>query len=151
MLAVRPLQCNPFLAGRSLPDESDWQSIVFKNSISLINCGSVSSLPSDILHACAQFWTHFNLWLLPLLDDEPSTASRRVPCRGKSSSPAADRQSRRMRFNDDQRRRLAVRAKKLGRRVLNELATIVTPETLLAWKLIAEKYDGSASRMPGRP
>ena len=61
--------------------------------------------------------------------------------------------SRRVRFNDDQRRRLAVRAKKLGRRVLNELATIVTPETLLAWhrKLIAEKYDGSASRMPGRP
>jgi len=58
-----------------------------------------------------------------------------------------------VRFNDDQRRRLAVRAKKLGRRVLNELATIVTPETLLAWhrKLITEKYDGSASRMPGRP
>jgi hypothetical protein len=61
--------------------------------------------------------------------------------------------SRRMRFNDGQRRRLAVRAKKLGRRVLNELATIVTPETLLAWhrKLSVEKYDGSASRMPGRP
>src|SRR5215475_4008904 len=60
---------------------------------------------------------------------------------------------RRMRFNNDQRRRLAVKAKKLGRSVLNELATIVTPETLLAWhrKLIAEKYDGSASRMPGRP
>src|SRR5262252_10110469 len=59
---------------------------------------------------------------------------------------------RRMRFNDDQRRRLAVKAKKLGRSVLNELATIVTPETLLAWhrKLIAEKYDGSASHMPGR-
>jgi len=36
--------------------------------------------------------------------------------------------SRRMRFNDDQRRRLAVRAKKLGRRVLKELATIVTQE-----------------------
>ncbi len=61
--------------------------------------------------------------------------------------------SRRMRFNDDQRRRLAVKAKKLGRRVLNQLATIVTPETLLAWhrKLIAEKYDGSACRRPGRP
>ena len=42
--------------------------VVFKNSISLINYGSVSSLPSDILHTCAQFWTHFNLWLLPLLD-----------------------------------------------------------------------------------
>jgi putative transposase len=61
--------------------------------------------------------------------------------------------SRRMRFNDDQRRRLAVKAKRLGRKLLAGVATIVTPETLLAWhrKLIAEKYDGSAARMPGRP
>ena len=61
--------------------------------------------------------------------------------------------SRRLRLNDDQRRRLAVRAKKLGRRVLHELATIVTPETLLAWhrKLIAIKYDGSKQRGRGRP
>ena len=46
---------------------------------------------------------------------------------------------RRMRFSDDQRRRLAAKAKKLGRRLLNQVATIVTPETLLAWhrKLIA--------------
>jgi hypothetical protein len=53
--------------------------------------------------------------------------------------------SRRPRLNDDQRRRLAVKAKKLGRRVLHELTTIVTPETLLAWhrRLIAQKYDGS--------
>ena len=60
---------------------------------------------------------------------------------------------RRLRFDDDQRRRLAVRAKVLGRRVLAEVATIVTPETLLRWhrKLIAEKYDGSARRSPGRP
>jgi len=61
--------------------------------------------------------------------------------------------SRRLRLNDDQRCRLAVRAKKLGRRVLPELATIVRPETLLAWhrKLIARKYDGSKQRGPGRP
>ena len=60
---------------------------------------------------------------------------------------------RRMRFTDDQRRRLAARAKKIGWRLLNEVATIVTPETLLAWhrKLIAKKYDGSANRRPGRP
>ena len=37
---------------------------------------------------------------------------------------------RRLRLNDDQRRRLAVRLKKLGKRVLYELATIDTPETL---------------------
>jgi putative transposase len=52
---------------------------------------------------------------------------------------------RRLRFSDDQRRRLAAKAKKLGRRLLAQVATIVTPETLLAWhrKLVAQKYDGS--------
>src|SRR5205809_4319968 len=36
---------------------------------------------------------------------------------------------RRVRFNDNQRRRLAAKAKGLGRRLLAEVATIVTPET----------------------
>src|SRR5260370_37748770 len=60
---------------------------------------------------------------------------------------------RRVRLNDDKRRRLAVRAKALWRKVLAEVATIATPETLLAWdrKLIAQKYDGTAHRAPGRP
>ncbi len=60
---------------------------------------------------------------------------------------------RRMRLNDDQRCRLAAKAKGLGRKLLAEVATIVTPETLLAWhrKLIAQKYDGSGKRGPGRP
>jgi hypothetical protein len=60
---------------------------------------------------------------------------------------------RRLRLNDNQRRRLAAKAKGLGRKILAEVATIVTPETLLAWhrKLIARKYDGSGNRAPGRP
>src|SRR5215472_10439820 len=60
---------------------------------------------------------------------------------------------RRLRFNNGQRRRLAAKAKKLGRKVLAQVATIVTPETLLGWHrtLIAKKYDGSEYRAPGRP
>ncbi len=36
---------------------------------------------------------------------------------------------------------------------ITTVATIVTPEALLAWhrKLIATKYDGSKNRCPGRP
>ncbi|MFM8502419.1 MAG: integrase core domain-containing protein [Actinomycetota bacterium] len=60
---------------------------------------------------------------------------------------------RRLRFTDGQRRRLAARAKGLGRKLLAEIATVVTPETLLSGhrKLIAQKYDGSGQRGPGRP
>ena len=60
---------------------------------------------------------------------------------------------RRLRLNDHQRRRLAAKAKVLGRKVLDQIATIVTPETLLAWhrKLIAQKYDGTAHRAARRP
>jgi putative transposase len=61
--------------------------------------------------------------------------------------------NRRMRFTNDQRCRLAAKAKKLGRKILAQVATIVIPQTLLSWhwKLIAQKYDGSANRSPGRP
>ena len=61
--------------------------------------------------------------------------------------------SRKPRFGDDQRCRLAAKAKKLGRDRLRQFASIVTPETLLGWhrRLIARKYDGSTRRSPGRP
>ena len=47
--------------------------------------------------------------------------------------------SRRLRFTDDQRRSLAAKAKLLGRKLLADVATIVSPDTLLTWhrKLIA--------------
>ena len=56
--------------------------------------------------------------------------------------------NKRLRLNDDQSRRLAAKAKKVGGRILHEVATIVTAETLLAWqrKLIAQKYDGRRRR-----
>ena len=58
-----------------------------------------------------------------------------------------------LRLTDAQRRRLAVRGHKLGRRVLTQVAGIVTPDTILRWyrRLIAKKYDGSARRRRGRP
>jgi hypothetical protein len=57
---------------------------------------------------------------------------------------------KRLRLSDDQRRRLAVKAKKLAIRVLREVAIIVTPETLLAWhrKLIAQKCDSPSLGFP---
>ena len=60
---------------------------------------------------------------------------------------------RRLRLTDDQRRRLAVKGKVLGRRRLAGVAGIVTPDTILRWyrRLVAKKYDSSNTRRPGRP
>jgi len=60
---------------------------------------------------------------------------------------------RRLRLTDDQRRRLAVKGKLLGRKILGQVAGIVTPDTILRWhrRLVAKKYDGSKKRDPGRP
>ncbi len=40
---------------------------------------------------------------------------------------------KRLRFTDDERRRLAVKGKALGRKALRHVASIVTPDTILAW------------------
>ncbi len=65
----------------------------------------------------------------------------------------AGQESQRLRLTDDQRRRLAVKGKVLGRRRLASIAGIVTPDTILRWyrRLVAKKYDGSTHRRPGRP
>jgi transposase InsO family protein len=60
---------------------------------------------------------------------------------------------RRLRFTDAERCRLARKAQSLGRKVLNELETLVTPDTLLRWyrELVARKWDYRHRRGPGRP
>ena len=39
---------------------------------------------------------------------------------------------RQLRLSDDDRRRLAAKAKLLGRKILDEIASLVTPDTLLS-------------------
>ena len=62
---------------------------------------------------------------------------------------------RRILLSDEQRRRLAIKGKALGRKTLREIATIVTPDTILRWhrQLVAAKWDYSNRRKakPGRP
>jgi putative transposase len=57
-------------------------------------------------------------------------------------------------LNNTQRMRLATKAKKLTRKLLEETTLLFTPDTILGWfrKCIARKYDGSAHRNKvGRP
>src|SRR5271167_194051 len=52
---------------------------------------------------------------------------------------------KRILLNDDQRRRLAVKGKVLGRKWLEEIGTLFTPDTILRWhrELVAQKWDHS--------
>ena len=61
--------------------------------------------------------------------------------------------NKRIRWTEALRRRLAEKAKAIGRSALAALGTVVTPDTLLRWyrNLVAAKYDGSKTRGPGRP
>ena len=59
---------------------------------------------------------------------------------------------RRLRLDDEQRRRPAVLGDRLGRGLLREFATLVTPDTILRWhrELVAQKWTYPRQR-PGRP
>jgi len=61
---------------------------------------------------------------------------------------------KRILLNDDQRRRLAVKGKVLGRKTLQQVGTLFTPDTILRWHrlLVAKKWDYSHRRKSvGRP
>ena len=60
---------------------------------------------------------------------------------------------RKIHFTDAERRRLAIRAKAIGRKVLSQLETLVTPDTLLRWhrELVAQKWNFVHRRGPGCP
>ena len=60
----------------------------------------------------------------------------------------------RLRLTDGERRSLAELGKRLGKQALDEVASIVNPDTILGWhrRLVAKKFDSAKSRQyPGRP
>src|SRR6266853_5845952 len=54
----------------------------------------------------------------------------------------------RVRLTDGERKTLAAIGQKLGKQALKDVATIVKPDTILAWhrRLVAKKFDGSTQR-----
>ncbi len=65
-----------------------------------------------------------------------------------------EKQNKRILLSNKQRMRVAAKAKKLSRKMLEQCTVLFTPDTVLGWfrKLVAKKYDGSSHRKEvGRP
>ena len=64
------------------------------------------------------------------------------------------KQNKRILLTNSQRMRVAAKAKRLSRKMLEQCTELFTADTIIGWyqKLIAEKYDGSQNRKAvGRP
>ena len=59
-----------------------------------------------------------------------------------------EKQNKRILLTNNQRMRIAAKAKRLSRKILEDCTVLFTVDTIMGWynKLIAEKYDGSCNR-----
>jgi len=65
-----------------------------------------------------------------------------------------EKQNKRILLTNKQRMRVAAKAKRLSRKMLEQCTVLFTADTIMGWynKLISQKYDGSHNRTkPGRP
>ena len=102
--------------------------------------GSVPPLLSFLLMVAAGWVNRHQLIVIEFLEAENQLLKHRL--RGK-----------RIRFSDAERALLARKAKAVGRKALLQLDTLVSPDTLMRWhrRLVAQKWDFSQRRCPGRP
>jgi len=102
--------------------------------------GSVPPLLTFLLMVIAGWVHRRQLILIEFLQAENRLLKERL--RGKH-----------IRFTDAERALLARKAKAVGRKALLKLDTLVSPDTLMRWHrhLVAQKWDFSKRRGPGRP
>jgi putative transposase len=101
-----------------------------------------------------KLWITLVTYLAYCIDKELYKAIDYLKEQVKVLKEQQEKQNKRILLNNSQRMRLAVKARQLTRKLLEETTILFSPDTILGWyrKLIAEKYDGSKNRKTvGRP
>ena len=110
---------------------------------------------------CYDFWTmKQKLWIALVtylsycIDKELYKAIDYLKSQVEVLVEQQGKQNKRILLTNKQRMRVAAKAKRLSRKMLEQCTVLFTPDTIIGWynKLIAEKYDGSQNRgKVGRP
>src|SRR5258706_14439031 len=108
-------------------------------------------MDSDDYKGEAMDWKHLLAYITGTVDQELLLRNEYLVTENRI---LRDQLKGRVRLSDSERKVLADIGQKLGKQALEEVATIVKPDTILGWhrKLVAQKFDGSTQRKaPGRP
>jgi len=101
-----------------------------------------------------QLWLTIITWLIYCIDQELYRAIDYLKEQVRVLIEQQDKQKKRILLTNRQRLRVAAKAKRLSRDMLDKTTVLFTPDTVIGWyrKLIAQKYDGSINRRNvGRP
>jgi putative transposase len=102
----------------------------------------------------SKFWLTFVTCLAWCIDRELYKAIDYLKEQVRVLVELQEKQDKQIRLNNNQRMRVAAKAKRLSRTLLEQCTVLFTADTVLRWyrDLIARKYDGSGNRMSsGRP
>ncbi len=101
-----------------------------------------------------KLWITLVMYLAYCIDKELYKAIDYLKIQVEVLVEQQEKQNKRILLTNKQRMRVAAKAKKLTRKMLERSTVLFTADTIIGWynKLIAQKYDGSHNRTkPGRP
>ena len=122
-------------------------------------------IPTKVIEIITVFLYHFEtmkqkLWITLItyiaycIDKELYNAIDYLKTQVEVLIEHQEKQNKRIILTNSQRIRVAAKAKKLSRKMLEQCTVLFCPDTIIGWynKLIAEKYDGTRNRgKVGRP
>ena len=130
---------------------------LFQNDLKLFPTKVIASIVMFLYHLQTmkqKLWLTLITYLAYCIDKELYKAIDYLKTQVEVLIEQQEKQNKRILLTNKQRMRVAAKAKKLSRKMLEQCTVLFTPDTIIGWynKLIAQKYDGTYNRgKVGRP